>query len=328
MKLSDKSIGYLSFIGIFLILGGLIFGMWQAHRETSHTAIVDFPELGSLQPEDAVTDRGYQVGRVGSVTWLGHKARIVILFDEPIVLREGTVFRNINYALMGQRRVDVIRSKTGHKLSEDHIYQGEFVPGVAETLRLMESIVAQIKGIQELVMLIALGNDTVPSVPTLFNSALKSADSIVNELENMTAEVQPKINSLLNQTEAASQTVIAVSGTADSTIRAIESQATDKIQDANQAIHELSEGIAKIDTITQAIETNPTAQNLLNSREKIDKVDSLITTVNGLIKAINTKGFALYDENGKKISLITWENLNLIGATAREKAKQRQEQAK
>jgi hypothetical protein len=328
MKLSDKSIGYLSFTSIILIIGGVVFGMWQAHRETSNTAIVDFPELGSLQPEDAVTDRGYQVGHVGSVTWLGDKARIVIIFDKPITLREGTVFRNVNFALMGQRRIDIIRSRTGHKLPNNHIYQGEFVPGIAETLRFMENIVTQIKGIQNLVLLIARGNDTMPSVPTLFNTALNSADSIINELETITAEAQPEIKGLLSQTEKASRTVITVSATADSTLHAISSQATDKIGDANQAIYKLSEGIASIDTITQGIETNPVAQNLLNTREQINKVDSLISTINGLIRALNTKKFALRDENGKKISLITWKNLNLIGATAREKARKRQDTGK
>ena len=77
MKLSDRALGYISFIVFACIFGGISFGMWAAHQNVRQTAIVDFNELGSLQPEDPVVLRGYRVGTIGSVTWLKDFAGLI-----------------------------------------------------------------------------------------------------------------------------------------------------------------------------------------------------------------------------------------------------------
>ena len=44
-------------------------------------------------------------------------------------------------------------------------------------------------------------------------------------------------------------------------------------------------------------------------------------------QSINTKGIALYDSNGNRVKLVRWKNINLIGKTARQKAKERQKKS-
>ena len=46
-----------------------------------------------------------------------------------------------------------------------------------------------------------------------------------------------------------------------------------------------------------------------------------------LVRAINTKDIAVYDENGNRVKLVRWKNLNIIGKTAREKARERQKKS-
>ena len=46
-----------------------------------------------------------------------------------------------------------------------------------------------------------------------------------------------------------------------------------------------------------------------------------------VIQSINTKGIALYDSNGNRVKLVRWKNINLIGKTARQKAKERQKKS-
>ena len=65
-----------------------------------------------------------------------------------------------------------------------------------------------------------------------------------------------------------------------------------------------------------------------SQKAMIQKVHQLMDEMEQLIQAINTKGVAVYDENGNKVQLLKWKNLNLIGETAREKAKRRQENPK
>ena len=144
MKLSDRALGYISLIVFAGIFAGISFGMWAAHQNVHQTAIVDFKELGSLQPEDPVVLHGYRVGTIGSVTWLKDRSRVKIHFTEPLKLREGTQFNNVNYALMGQRRLEIIPSKTGELMPENHVFQGHFEPGIAETLRLIENVNEQL----------------------------------------------------------------------------------------------------------------------------------------------------------------------------------------
>ena len=46
-----------------------------------------------------------------------------------------------------------------------------------------------------------------------------------------------------------------------------------------------------------------------------------------LIQAVNTKDITVYDENGNRVKLVRWKNLNIIGKTAREKARERQKKS-
>jgi hypothetical protein len=55
----------------------------------------------------------------------------------------------------------------------------------------------------------------------------------------------------------------------------------------------------------------------------VDKVNELVKKLNEIVQAIDTKGMKILDENGNPIKPFTWKNLNLVGKTAREKAKER-----
>ena len=57
----------------------------------------------------------------------------------------------------------------------------------------------------------------------------------------------------------------------------------------------------------------------------MDKVNELVFKLNELVRAIDTKGIKMLDENGNPIKPFTWKNLNIIGKTAREKARERSE---
>ena len=199
MKISDRALGYISILVIAGIFGGISFGMWAAHQNVNQTAIVDFKELGSLQPEDPVVLRGYRVGTIGSVTWLKDRSRVKIHFTEPLTLREGTQFNNVNYALMGQRRLEIIPSKTGTVMPENHVFQGNFEPGIAETLRLIENVNEQLEAVRQMVLLLAQGDSTHKSAPEIYEDAMHSIEDIFAHTEKTVGTLGPKLNKLFNQ---------------------------------------------------------------------------------------------------------------------------------
>lgn len=326
MKISDKAIGYTSLIALLLILGIVSLGMYKAHQTNIYEIAVDFSELGSIQPQDAVTIDGFKVGQIGDITWLGNKARVQLRFDNPIVLRQGTRIINSNYALMGQRRIEILRSKKGDVIPKDTVIQGEFQPGIAEALRLIDNFQIQIKIIRDIAVLLIHGDSITPSVPEMAKTKMRQLDSLILSLEKISNQVGSQVNSLLTQTTEASMQIIQTADKAQVFIDSIEKTAVTKIEEANQALATISKTSSQANDFILSLENNPSVQNILNSTDKVEKINQLIEKVNRLSQAIQKNGIALYNEKGERVKLFPFKNMNIIGKTAREKAIDRQKE--
>ena len=312
-------------IAIIGIIAFVALGMYRAHHKVSYTAIVDFNELGSLQTEDAVVVRGYRVGSIASVKWLGDRSRIVIKFDDPLTIREGTQFNNINYALMGQRRLEIVPSKEGRVLPPDYVHQGHFEPGIAEALRLMENVNQQLTNMREMILTIMDGDSTHPSAQELYENIMGTVEGILVNAENSVNTLKPKLDEVFSQVNQASENLIEVTHQADTAVQTLTGAVNEKVAKAEEVIQTLSLGTQKANQIIHDLETAPAMDKLLNSKEAIEKVSAIMDKLNALVAAIDTKGIKVYDENGKPVKLITWKNTNLAGKTARQKAAERAE---
>lgn len=328
MKISDRALGYLSIILLLLIFAVVAYCMATAQDKATTTAIVDFNELGTLQPEDQVVIRGYTVGTVGTVTWLGDRARVQIKFDEPVVIREGTQFNNVNYAIMGQRRLEIVPSKTGAVLPEDYVHTGNFEPGIAEVLRYIENVNDQIEVVRNTVLMVVKGDSTHKSATELFENAMSTIEATIQNTENLVNKLQPAINNVFAQVDSASNTLINVTYQADTAIKVASDAVNEKLAMADSAIKAISDGANSANETISKIESTALENKLLTSTETVDKLETLSQKLSALVKAINTRGIKMYDENGNRVKLFTWKNLNLVGKTAREKARIREEEAK
>ena len=325
MHLSDRAIGYFSMLAIIGIIAFVALGMFRAHHKISHWAIVDFDELGSLQTEDVVVVRGYRVGTIAQVRWLGDRARVVINFDEPIAIREGTQFNNVNYALMGQRRLEITLSKTGKVLPPNHVHQGHFEPGIAEALRLMENVNQQLASVRVMIRTITKGDKRHPSAQKIYEKVMGTLEGIITNSENTLNALTPKLNELFDQANTASAYLINLTGQADSAVKTVTAVTNEKIQKANEIIYALNQGTEKASQVITDIENSSTMKDLLDTKQAIDQLVGIIDKFNALVAAIDTKGIKVYDENGKPVKLLTWKKTNLVGKTARQKAKERAE---
>jgi len=325
MKTSDRVIGYLSLLALIALFAGIAYGMFDAHEHVTYKAYVDFTELGSLQPEDPVVIRGYTVGTIGNVTWMGDRGRVEIKFDEPTVIREGTQFNNVNYALMGQRRLEIVPNKNGKVLPEDYIHQGNFEPGIAEALRYMEDVNAQITNIREVVMLITEGDSTHQSAKEMYENVMQTIEGILENADKTIDKLNPAVNTLIKQLNDAGNTVAEMADQVDTTVKTTTDALNAKIKQAEDVVASISEGTKKAEKMIADIENSPAMDKLINSREIVDKVADLTKKMEALIAAIDTKGIKMYDDQGKEVKLFTWKNANIIGKTAREKAKIRAE---
>ena len=325
MKISDRTLGYISLVALIGLFAFIAYCMWDAHHEAKTIIQVDFNELGTLQPEDQVVIRGYTVGTIGTVQWLGDRARIQIKFNQPIVIREGTQFNNVNYAIMGQRRLEIIPSKTGKVLPDNYIHQGHFEPGVAEALRQIENVNEQITAIRELVLLIINGDSAHKPASHIFEDIIFSVEAALENTEQTLRTLQPALNSLFKQINSASANLTEVSLQADSAVRSVTEAVNEKMQLAESALKTISDGAQKTNDLIAQIETHSLYSKALYSSETVDKVNELVFKLNELVRAIDTKGIKVLDENGNPVKAFTWKNLNIVGKTAREKAKERAE---
>ena len=328
MKLSDRALGYISLLVFACIFGGIAFGMWTAHQNVHQTAIVDFEELGSLQPEDPVVLRGYRVGTIGSVTWLKDRSRVVIHFTEPLTLRSGTQFNNVNYALMGQRRLEIIPSKTGEIMPENHVFQGHFEPGIAETLRLIENVNSQLEAVQKTILLISQGDSTHKSATEIYEDAMRSVEDIFAHTEKTVGSFGPKLNKLFKQMNTSTKALSKTALQADTAIKTVTAAANEKISLVDSVIISLSANAQKTNDIITNIEKGIDNETLLQSKELIENINKFINGLNKAIMAIDTKNIGIKDENGNEVHLISWKNMNIIGDNARDKARKRLEDAK
>lgn len=327
MKISDKAFGYISFGAIVCILTGVSIGMWHAHRETSSQAVIDFNELGALSPEDPVTENGYEIGHVGSVEWLGDRSRVTVVFDEPVTLREGSRFRNAAFALMGGRRIELVRPRTGEVLPKDYVFRGEFVPGITESLRFISGVREQALNMQKIIVAILAGTDSTPGVVQQFKTLEQALEALLENLETLAELGNEKLQGVLDQATVASETIEKTASSADSVFHAVNAQAKSSIETAKSSLEDLSHGISKIDSLVRAVEGSEAGKSLLAEKEIIETAQKTVSKVQELIQAVNTKDIAVYDENGNRVKLVRWKNLNIIGKTAREKAKERQKKS-
>lgn len=323
MRISDRTLGYISLFSLLIIFTSVAVGMWDAHHETTQSIYVEFDELGSLQPEDDVVVRGYSVGAVGEVLWLGDRAKVQIKFNQPMIIREGTQFHDVNYALMGQRRLEIIPSKTGKVLPDDYVHTGYFEPGIAEVLCLIENVNEQLVMVRDMVRMLTDGDSTHASIQEVFKNVMETVEGTLQKTEKMVSSLQPTFNKMFNMVDSTTKTLIDITHQADTTVKTATSAINEKIDLANKAFKAISEGAKTTNEIISSIENHPLAEQYMNSAELVEKVNQLVNKLNETMMAINTKGLAVYDENGKKVELLPWRNLNIIGKTAREKAADR-----
>lgn len=323
MKLSDRTLGYLTLLVLLLIFAGVAIGMYDAHHEEAKCIYVEFDELGTLQPEDVVVVKGYTVGVVGDIVWLGDRARVQVKFTEPIIIREGTQFYDVNYALMGQRRLEIIPSKTGKVLPDDYVHTGVFEPGVAEALRLIEGVNEQLVMVRDMVRMLTDGDSAHASLQQVFEDVLQTVEVTMQNTEKMVASLQPTVNKIFNNVDSTTKVLIDVANQADTTIKTATNVVNEKLAQTEDALKTVSASVQKANDLIASIETNPEVDKLLNSAEVIEKTNEMVNKLSELIKAIDTKGITVYDDEGKPVKLIHFRNMNIIGKTAREKAAER-----
>jgi len=114
----------------------------------------------------------------------------------------------------------------------------------------------------------------------------------------------------------------------DKSLDTIRVQAKEGIESADKIILSVREAMEKLDKIIIQFESSPVTVALLDKKEIVNDVDSLRSSLQAFINRIDRKGIKIYDENGKRRSMLSLKNIHLLRETARSKAKKRAQEGR
>jgi len=320
-----RAIGSITIAAALLTIVYLSFAVWRNESDASNVILVRFNEMGALQNQNIVSIRGFEVGHVASIVRVDEKALVKIVLDEPRILRKDTKFKNVSPNIMGSRSIAVEPGKDGEIAPSGYIFDGEFEPGLAEILYMTDIAKKNVASLMEFIRVLHTGDENNTSLQ-------KKYEKIIGECEEFVATLTGVINSVEKQTFGALNKVgYYVGEISDASIKignsvdTIRIQAQDGVKVIEDMILKINNAIENLNEILIQFENNPVTISLTDKREIVDDIYSLRSALQAFINVIDNQGIKIYDESGKRQSMVRWKNIHLIRETARSKAKKRSE---
>jgi ABC-type transporter Mla subunit MlaD len=322
----DKVVGSVTIAVALLLIVYVFFTVWRNEKEASNVVFVQFDEMGALQNQNIVSIRGFEVGHVASITRANEKALVKIVLDEPRIFRKDTKFRNVSPNIMGSRSITVELGRNGEIAPSGYIFDGDFESGLAEILYMTDIAKEYVASIMEFIRVLQTGDENSMSLQRKYKE-------IIEECENLVATLTDVINSVEKQTFGALDKVsYYVEEVSDASVKignsidTIRIQAQDGIKAIEDMVLKIKNAIENLDDILIRFENNPITIALIDKKEVVNDIDNLRSALQAFVNAIDGHGIKIYDEKGKRQSMVRWKNIHIIRETSRSKAKKRSEE--
>lgn len=327
MRIEDRHIGLATLILLAGAIAWVSGMMVHKNQQAMRSVTVFFDEMGSLQPEDPVTSRGYPIGKVGTVVWRDGKAVVELLLDEPMILRSKTLIRNENFSLMGQRRIEIVPTKEGSIVGSDYVFRGQFEAGIAEAMHLVAEVRNQVIAVRDLVFLLTQGDSTHPSVSQHTEAILHQSETMLQEVERIANALQPWVHGTLHQVNQMTSDINTATLTTDTLVQKVSLAGKEGISDAHKLLGSLQQQMHSVDQALTDLQAQPVTQALLNDRKLMDDLQAMTQGMRAALELFDSTGnLAITDLQGNPRPLLTLSNINLVGATARQKALEKQQE--
>jgi len=322
---NDKIIGGITITAILLVIVYVAFSIWQNERNARNVVLVRFPEMGSLQNGDVVAIRGFAVGHIVSITRANDKALVEISLDEPRIFRKDTRFRNVSPNIMGSRSIIIEPGKRGEQMPKNYVFDGEFEPGFAEMLALTDVAKKQVAALMEVIRVLYTGDEKNPALQKKVEDIMLECENVLEALSATVNTVEKQTMGALNKVEHYAEQISDASSKIDKSLDTIRVQAKEGIEFTEKMILSVRQAIDDLNKVITQFESNSVTVALLDKKEIINDLDSLRSSLQLFINSIDSKGIKIYDENGKRKTMISFKNIHPFRETARSKAKKRAE---
>lgn len=326
MNISDRTLGYLVIAFVILAISWSSYEILKTNNHTLYQVTVEFDDVGSLQPQDPVMDRGMRVGQIAAVNYRNGKAHVLIDFDSPLIIREGTIFRNTNFSLMGDRLVEMKMSQEGDRYSPGDVVPGIYEPGIAEALHLVEGVLKEVHILHQTMMLLNNGDSTHQPLSDQVSGLMQATEGLIKNLDQVATKYHPTLQKLLKQSTQLTEATIDFVGQTQEGLDTLYSVAQNGLSNASQLTADVDTLLHALNQTTQTFENSAFYNNHLTTRELVNDLQNIQQSVQAILNFLGNDKGVVPDSTGNKSGLVGLKNINLFGKTAREKRKERQEQ--
>lgn len=312
-------------VALLLVLY-LFFAMWRNESEASNVILVRFNEMGALQHQNIVTIRGFEVGHVASIIRVDEKALVKIVLDEPRVFRKDTKFKNVSPNIMGSRSITVEPGKNGEIAPSGYIFDGDFEPGLAEILYMTDIAKKNVASLMEFIRTLRTGAENSISLQEKYEEIMVECEEFITVLTDVVNSVEKQTVGALNKVSYYVDEISDASIKIGNSVDTIRIQAQDGVRTLEGMVSKLRSTVNDLNDILTQFENNPVTIALVDKKEILNDIDSLRSALQAFIGIIDNQGIKIYDEKGKRQSMVRWKNIHIIRETARKKAKRQLEE--
>ena len=194
--MSDKKLGYILMLLVFLLLGGFVFAIWWVDHAPYETRVLRFPEVGSLAVEDPVrmdgmlvaVINGFEHDSLGRVLVYINSPRKISLsaprdIAESIPIRTSSTVKVKVKGVMGERFIEITQGNPEDPLiPKGEIIDGKFEMGPSEAIVYIDMLVDKIIEYKELMEWINNGKDGERSFVQAFVDVVNIIDTLTEAL--------------------------------------------------------------------------------------------------------------------------------------------------
>jgi hypothetical protein len=148
---------------------------------------------------------------------------------------------------------------------------------------------------------------------------------MLQEVERIANALQPWVHGTLHQVNQMTSDINTATLTTDTLVQKVSLAGKEGISDAHKLLGNIQKQMRSVDQALTDLQAQPVTQALVNDRKLIDELQSMTEGMRTALNLFDSTGnLAITDLQGNPRPLLTFSNINLLGATARQKTLEKQ----
>lgn len=305
-------------VGSLVVLAGLALlffafkAIYDDLRSTIYHLRVELPQVGTLDPQNAVYYRGMAIGDVQSIGLENGKAIAYLQFDEPIKLHVGSrLISKTNGGVLSGRYIYIEPAESGEYMSDSATIIGEFEPSLVETMHKLHDVIQIVAQVSQMLQGPGNGNNWTGEFWALRAQAVGMLDKATQMLSGVQA---PLVNGL-DQVNSASVQTVQLAGQTQKQLNQIYGIQKEYLPRIDSMMNQVSAVASSSERMLDSLERSPAYHKLLQDRELFDAAHKLSKQVASLVEAVKT-GEVIPGMGSAP--LVKLQNVHVLGKNAHE----------